>query len=259
MLDLFRDPVWQFVGVVLAIGVPVAIYQLQKQSKRFAYEIIARTTLLTVREELESKVQVLYDGSPVQSLTVFLVRVWNAGSEPIKSIDFERPLSFSAAAPAQILTVATAVVLPESLTPELVFEAHSLTLAPMLLNPGDSLTLKVLVKDASASLKPDARIVGVTRIQEGNGASRRLAVVTGVGMLMFLAAAGVAAFDIGRAAATCYELKPGETPQLLAPPTVLEVAIIGYLFTGYVALRSGAFRHLRILVRRARVRWRGDA
>jgi len=104
MLDIFRDPVWQFVGVVLAIGVPVAIYQLQKQSKRFAYEIIARTTLLTVREELESKVQVLYDGSPVQSLTVFLVRVWNAGSEPIKSIDFERPLSFSAAAPAQILT-----------------------------------------------------------------------------------------------------------------------------------------------------------
>jgi hypothetical protein len=259
MLDLLRDPLWQFVGVVLGIGASVAIYRLQKLNKRLAYEIISRTTLLTVREELENKVQVLYDGSPVQSLTVFLVRVWNAGSEPIRSSDFERPLSFSAAAPAQILTVDTAAVLPGSLTPELVFEAHSLTVAPMLLNPGDSLTLKVLVKDASASLEPDARIVGVTRIQEGDGASRRLAVVTGVGMLMFLAGAAVAAFDLGRAAATFYELKPGETPQLLAPPTVLVVAIIGYLFTGYVALRSGAFRHLRILVRRARVRWRSDA
>ena len=56
------------------------IYRLQKLNKRLAYEIISRTTLLTVREELENKVQVLYDGSPVQSLTVFLVRVWNAGS-----------------------------------------------------------------------------------------------------------------------------------------------------------------------------------
>jgi len=85
-----------------------------------------------VREELESQVQVLYDGSPVQSLTAFLVRVWNTGSEPIKSSDFERPLSFSVAAPAQILTVVTTEVLPESLTPQLVFEAHSLTVAPML-------------------------------------------------------------------------------------------------------------------------------
>ena len=80
MLDLLRDPLWQFVGVVLEIGASVVIYRLQKLNKRLAYEIISRTTLLTVREELENKVQVLYDGSPVQSLTVFLVRVWNAGS-----------------------------------------------------------------------------------------------------------------------------------------------------------------------------------
>ena len=250
MLDLFRDPVWQFVGVVLAIGVPIAIYQLQKQSKRFAYEIIARTTLLTVREELESKVQVLYDGSPVQSLTVFLVRVWNAGSEPIKSIDFERPLSFSAAAPAQILTVATTEVLPESLTPELVFEAHSLTVAPMLLNPGDSLTLKFLVKDASTSLKPDARIVGVTRFQEGNGASRRVATLA-VGMLMCLAGTAVASFYVGRAVAAL----PVEWPQLpLAAKMALTVAIIGYLLAGYAALRHVIFMRFRRLVRRIRER-----
>jgi hypothetical protein len=250
MLDIFRDPVWQFVGVVLAIGVPVAIYQLQKQSKRFAYEIIARTTLLTVREELESKVQVLYDGSPVQSLTVFLVRVWNAGSEPIKSIDFERPLSFSAAAPAQILTVATAAVLPESLTPELVFEAHSLTVAPMLLNPGDSLTVKVLVKNASASLKPDARIVGVTRIQEGDGASRRVATLA-VGMLMCFAGISVAAFYVGRAVAAL----PVEWPQLpLAAKMALTVAIIGYLLAGYAALQHFIFMRFRRLVLRIRER-----
>jgi hypothetical protein len=248
MLDLFRDPVWQFVVGVLGIG--VAIYSLQKPSKRFAFEIISRTTLLTVREELESKVQVLYDGSPVQSLTVFLVRVWNAGSEPIKSIDFERPLSFSVAAPAQILTVATAAVLPESLTPELVFEAHSLTVAPMLLNPGDSLTLKVLVKNASASLKPDARIVGVTRIQKGDGAPRRVATLA-VGMLMCFAGIGVAAFYVARAGAAL----PVELPQLpIAAKIALAVAIIGYLLAGYAALGHVIFMRFRRLFLRIRER-----
>jgi len=250
MLDLFRDPVWQFVGVVLGIGASVAIYRLQKLNKRLYYEIISRTTLLTVREELENKVQVLYEGSPVQSLTVFLVRVWNAGSEPIKSSDFERPLSFAAVEPAQILTVVTTAVLPESLTPELFFEAHSLTVAPMLLNPGDSLTLKVLVKNASASLKPDARIVGVTRIQEGDGASRRATTLV-VGMLMFFAGTAVAFFYVGRAVAAL----PAEWPQLpLAAKMALTVAIIGYLLAGYAALGHVIFIRFRRLLLRIRER-----
>ena len=255
MLDLLRDPLWQFVGVVLGIGASVVIYRLQKLNKRLAYEIISRTTLLTVREELENKVQVLYDGSPVQSLTVFPVRVWNAGSEPIRSSDFERPLSFSAAAPAQILTVDTAAVLPGSLTPELVFEAHSLTVAPMLLNPGDSLTLKVLVKDASASLKPDARIVGVTRLQDGDGAFRRVAALASVGMLTSLVGIGVAGFYVVTALADCYEVKSGEWSQLpVASKIALAVAIIGYLLTGYAFLRKGTVMGFRILARRSRER-----
>lgn len=254
MLELLRDPLWQFVGVLLAllaIGASIAIYRLQKLNKRLAYEIVSRANLLTVREELENKVQVLYDGGPVRSLTVFLIRVWNAGSEPIRSTDFERPLSFSAVAPAQILTAATTKVLPESLTPELVFGAHSLTVTPMLLNPGDSLTLKVLVKDASVSLRPDARIVGVTRVQEGDGSSRRFAALTGLGMLMFFAGAALAAF---------YAPKPVEGPPLpLASKIAIAVAIVGYLLAGYAALRSGVLRRFRVLVRRARDKQRGDA
>ena len=254
MLELLRDPLWQFVGVVLgifAIGASVAIYRLQKLNKRLAYEIISRTTLLTVREELENKVQVLYDGSTVRSLTVFLIRVWNAGSEPIRSSDFERPLSFSAIAPAQILTAVITVVLPESLMPELVFEAHSLTVAPMLLNPGDSLILKVLVKNASVSLKPHARIIGVTHVQKGDGASRRLAALAGVGMLMFFGGVAVAFFYIGRAVAA-FQLP-------VATEMAFAVAIIGYLLAGYAALRSGAFMRFRIRIRRARDRQHGDA
>ena len=61
-MELLRDPVWQFVGAVLAvlaIVASIAIYRLQKVPKRLAYEIVSRSTLLTVKEEIESKVQVL--------------------------------------------------------------------------------------------------------------------------------------------------------------------------------------------------------
>lgn len=251
MLEVIRDPSWQFVGVILAIlaiFASIAIYRLQKLNKKLSYEILARTNLLTHREELENKIQVLYDGNPVQALTVFVIRIWNAGREPIRSDDFERPLSFHIVEPAEILTVAVTAISPESLNPQLSFETRTLTVSPLLLNPKDTLTIKVLVSDASAlSMKPDARIVGISRIQEGDGASRRFALLTGLGMLMFFAGVVVAAFNSPKPVAN--------PPMPLISKTAIGIAIVGYLFAGYGFVRSGALTRIStILVRMTRMR-----
>ena len=52
MFDLLRDPLWQFIGALLAllaIGVSVALYLIQRRKKRLSYEIVSNSSLLTMR------------------------------------------------------------------------------------------------------------------------------------------------------------------------------------------------------------------
>ena len=58
MIELFRDPIWQFIGAALAfiaIIVSVVTVVVQQRKKSLAYEILARTPLLTVNDEVKGK------------------------------------------------------------------------------------------------------------------------------------------------------------------------------------------------------------
>ena len=58
MIELLRDPLWQFVGAILgfvAIGITIIIFWLQRTRKSLSYEILSNTSLLTIKEELEGK------------------------------------------------------------------------------------------------------------------------------------------------------------------------------------------------------------
>lgn len=61
MLDFFRDPAWQFVGVVLALlslGGAFWIYWLQRQAKELAFGLISSHRLVAVADEVSSRVTV---------------------------------------------------------------------------------------------------------------------------------------------------------------------------------------------------------
>ena len=74
MIDLLRDPVWQFIGAtiaIVAIIVSLAVYFAQRRKKRLTYEILSRTPLLSMVEESAGKLQILFEGEIVRD--VFLV------------------------------------------------------------------------------------------------------------------------------------------------------------------------------------------
>jgi hypothetical protein len=171
MLDYLRDPLWQFIGAALAALALLAmflIYMLQRTNKGVMYEVLSRTSLLTVREELEGKLQVLYEGEPANSLTLIVLKVWNSGNQPILSTDFERPLSFCTGDAAFLLTAAVIQVEPLELAVDFSVCEGRLTVTPGLLNPGDSMTFKLLVRNVGKSLHPDARIAGVKTVQQAD-------------------------------------------------------------------------------------------
>ena len=108
-MGFLRDPVWQFIGVVVAlVGIFVALiaiinpfaaiivfiaalivlillYPKLRPNKTIFFRIISDTTVLSIKEKEEAKeVQIQYKGEEVkEDIQLVVVRLWNASSDPI--------------------------------------------------------------------------------------------------------------------------------------------------------------------------------
>ena len=185
MLDLFRDPLWQFVGVLLALAAIAGsfiIYFLQRQRKSISYEVISKNQLLTVGEELAGKLQVLYEGEPATDICLLVLKLSNSGNQPVAMSDYERPISLGTGTHSRILSVAVTEKDPEALSVELTVEQSRVVLQPLLLNSNDFIILKLLVSDFGGAVIADARIVGVKGISKAsqNSGYSLLAMVSGL-------------------------------------------------------------------------------
>lgn len=243
MLELLRDPLWQFVGAALAVAALIAsfvIYRLQRLRKGVTYDVLSRTNLLTVREELEGKLQVLYEGEPAKSLSLLVLKLWNSGNQPILATDYERPISFGTGEASRLLTADVTEAEPLGLQVDYEISGNKLVLKPMLLNPGDSVTLKLLVRDAGARLVPDSRIVGVKSLHRLGDGSKLFPALTTVGMLLI--AVGFYLF-IGY-----FPRNPSKLPLPPPSPTSLvgiTLAAVGYIIMAYALVKV---RRIRIRV-----------
>ncbi len=167
MLELLRDPIWQFAGAVLAlvaIAISVALYFAQRQRKDVTYELLSNTPLLTVREKGLGQLQLTYNGIPVDSPRLAVIRLTNNGNTSIATADYERPISFSFGEGATVLSSAITATSPDNLTIAVETVNNNVVLQPTLLNPSDSLTFKVLISGKDHDLRADGRIHGVHRI-----------------------------------------------------------------------------------------------
>jgi len=169
MPKILRDPIWQFVGAAFgfaAIILSIILYRTQRRRKALSFDIITfPTPLLSVDNEVKGKVQVLFDGKPVQDVYLVTLKFINSGDVPIVSADYVRPISLSFGESAQILTAEVVETDPVNLEASVKIEATRAVLEPVLLNGGDSITLKFLVSGFDM-IEFDGRIVGVKDVHK---------------------------------------------------------------------------------------------
>ena len=173
MLELLRDPVWQFAGVVaaiFAIGVAVAIYLAQRVRKGLAYEVLRNGRVLSEVEQALGELKLLFENQPVNDARLIEMRMTNSGNQPITVADFVEPLTISFNEGALVLSAVTIRAQPEYLNAELAMDSNAARLTPLLLNPRDELVIKLLVAQYESGPHVRARIAGVkdvTSISEG--------------------------------------------------------------------------------------------
>lgn len=184
-MDILIDPL-EFIGVILAaatIIISIILYMRQRQKKGISYTIVSCVPLLSVGEEISGKLQILFDGKPVQQVHLVEADIVNSGNVPIKATEFERPISFSFGEEAQVFSAEVTESTPESLRATASIEGKRVLLEPTLLNAGDSVSLKMLISKF-AKVDVDGRIVGVKRIGEFTKRKTRNVVLTAIGMIV---------------------------------------------------------------------------
>lgn len=174
MIDLLRDPVWQFGGVLLAlvaIVISIIIYFLQRQKKALSYSLVSITNLLTDHEEFEGKLQVLYEGQSAKNISLVILKFINSGNVPITSNDYERQLSILFGEDSKILSAVVIEMEPKNLGADAIVDHNRIRIKEILLNPKDAVTLKILASDFDRFVI-DGRIIGVKEIDDFGRASK---------------------------------------------------------------------------------------
>lgn len=119
MMEFIRDPLWQFVGAVLALAaiiISILLFLAQRKRKSLAYEVVSQTALLSVAEELEGKLKILYQRKPVREVHLLILRLSNNGNTPILASDFVREVSIGFSNSTRILSAEVSETNPDNLT-----------------------------------------------------------------------------------------------------------------------------------------------
>ena len=171
MLEILRDPMWQFIGAfftVIAVIFAVIFFKMQHRHKALSYKILSYTPLV-IRDEIGEKLQIVFEGKPVEDVNLSVIKIYNSGNTPIVSNDYERPINLYFGENSQILTTEVIEKNPDNLEVTTHIEGTKVILNPLLLNQKDSITIKIIFSQSDKNINNvsiDGRIVGVKEIKE---------------------------------------------------------------------------------------------
>lgn len=182
ILSRLRDPIWQSIGALLTLAAiviaTVVAYDIYLRSrkpydaKKLSIAPGGRLEVLTTcfKTPLAERLDLLLDQKPLTTLSARFAHLQNSGDSPILPEDFEEPLRVRADHPWQLVEVAIQESKPKGIRTEWsAIDDGVFELSPLLLNPGDELTITSYATLADEEADPctvpnlnwSGRIVGV--------------------------------------------------------------------------------------------------
>jgi hypothetical protein len=137
--------------------ISITLYLHQRKSKLLMYGVYPTSS----RESVKGSIKVMYDDQPIEGLEGVTIKVKNTGTEEVKRTDYDRPVTIDFGEHAQILSAEIAETWPKAIGATVSVKEGSSQLAPILLNPGDSVTISVLLTQFEKDkLEVNGHIVG---------------------------------------------------------------------------------------------------
>jgi hypothetical protein len=156
LLSILRDPVWQFLFGLIGILITVLLFIADRRRKELSILTTWKPGSSVQCSDTETSI-------PTRK---FVVKLANSGRVPILPSDFERPASLYVPN-CQILDATITDTRPSNIHPKASIENGEITLWPILLNPGDSVTFEVISTFVRFKqlVYLDSRIAGIKEVR----------------------------------------------------------------------------------------------
>lgn len=169
MLDLLRDSLWQGVGAGLSlIGTLVTLwaFYVQRSTKALSFSHFSYPVFAIADQSLATKITVMHQNRQVDRLSILWLDFSCNGKLSILRSDFERPISVTVDSSVTLLEAQSVKRRSTDQIASLNCESGRCEIAPMLLNSGDTLSIKLLIEGdtSKSSFVVDSKIVGVRDI-----------------------------------------------------------------------------------------------
>jgi hypothetical protein len=147
--DLLRDPIWQFVGAIVAIaaiGISIVLFYLGQPKHELQVLEDISTSLVDVRPEAEGLIEIFYKGKAVPNVSLIQLRIRNSGNQAILPSGYVENLAFTFDSSIEIIDYLVTHTEPGNLGVVLSRTLpNKVEILPVLLNPGDSATIRFIV------------------------------------------------------------------------------------------------------------------
>jgi len=185
---------WVVLAATLAgVLVPVWLWRVDLEARSVHFRKLSQTSLQPPDAAKTLDLRVTLGGSELQSPYLTVFELVNDGARPVPASDFESALEITPKNKAEIVRTSITAVRPADLAPSLSLEGGTLKIKPMLLNPGDSVTIAILTIKEEPDFVSRARIAGVRTVPIVNLQAKavspvRMVVLIFVGFIFFVVA-----------------------------------------------------------------------
>jgi hypothetical protein len=156
----------------LAIGIVGLIagyiyFRSQRTRKGLIYQVVSNSPLVMATDRIGGQLTVAFNDKPVDDANLMIIRFVNSGNVPILSSDFSGALRVKLTDDAKVLSAEITETTPASLEPavQATTAGNVVDIAPLLLNAGDSFSLRLFVDHSGPDVSVVARIVGISDVR----------------------------------------------------------------------------------------------
>jgi len=150
-------------------GIAIVLYRLSRRNNKKALKYQYAFGELTINSTFRDDVEIIYKGEKIEDASAVTIVIKNTGSVPIQKADFEGSMKLD-------LPKSTGIVMakmssePENVKDQVKFgwnasRPSERTIDPLLLNPGDTINLFLLVAGFQKNVEITGRISGEARIE----------------------------------------------------------------------------------------------
>lgn len=188
---------WKFwlvlVATLAGVLVPVWLWREDLDARSVHFRKLSQTSLQPPDSAKALDLRVTVGGAELQSPYLTVFELVNDGARPVAASDFEAPIEITSKNKAEIVRTSVTGTTPTDLLPSLSVEAGVAKIKPMLLNPGDSVTIAVLTTKEEPVFGSRARIAGIRTVpivdaQRKTISPVRMSFVVAAGLLCLVAA-----------------------------------------------------------------------